>query len=176
MSRPPNNHHPMSVNLIQPDSTGHPFAKTPVEMPGYTGNRIRVSHFATIAFFYHSNAGAMDIIFISELRVETIIGIFDWERTKKQLVSIDIEMAADITSAANTDDIADTLSYKDVSKRVEQFTADSQFQLVETLAERLSEVIRNEFNVPWVRLTMHKPGALSNSKDVGVIIERGVKK
>lgn len=116
----------------------------------------------------------MDTIFISDLRAEAIIGIFEWERSQKQTISIDIEMAADIAAAAATDHIDQTLSYKDVSKRVEQFTAESQFQLVETLAERLSEIIREEFNVSWLRLTVHKPGALSNSKDVGVRIERGI--
>ena len=115
----------------------------------------------------------MDIVFISELRVETIIGIYDWERTQKQLVTIDVEMAADIAKAAKSDHIDDALNYKSISKRDEQFTADSSFQLVETLAERLAELIRTEFNVSWVRLTLHKPGALSNSKDVGIRIERG---
>ena len=115
----------------------------------------------------------MDIVFISELRVETIIGIYDWERTQKQLVTIDVEMAADIAKAAKSDHIDDALNYKSISKRVEQFTADSSFQLVETLAERLAELIRTEFNDSWVRLTLHKPGALSNSKDVGIRIERG---
>jgi len=115
----------------------------------------------------------MDTVFISELQVETIIGIYDWERTQKQVVLIDIEMSADITKPANSDDIDDALNYKSISKRVEQFTADSSFQLVETLAEKLAELICDEFKVPWVRLTLHKPGALSNSKDVGVRIERG---
>ena len=117
----------------------------------------------------------MDIIFISQLQVETIIGIFDWEQTQKQTVSIDLEMATDITSAAASDSIDDTLSYKDVSKRVEQYIAESQFQLVETLAERVAELVLSEFPVPWLRLTVHKPGALSNSKDVGIRIERGKK-
>ncbi len=115
----------------------------------------------------------MDIVFISDLRAETIIGIYDWERTQKQTISVDIEMAADIAKAATSDDIDATLNYKAVSKRAEQFITDSSFQLIETLAEQLAEIIMIEFKVPWVRLTVHKPGALSNSKDVGVRIERG---
>lgn len=115
----------------------------------------------------------MDIVFITDLRVETIIGIYDWERNRKQTVSIDLEMAADIAKAAATDDIEDTLNYKAISKRVEQYIADSSFQLVETMAEKLAALIREEFSVAWLRLTVHKPGALSNSKDVGVRIERG---
>lgn len=116
----------------------------------------------------------MDIVFITDLRAETIIGIFEWERNQKQVVSVDLEMAADISKAAARDSIEDTLNYKAVSKRVEQYITNSSFQLVETLAERLSEVVLNEFPVPWLRLTVHKPGALSNSRDVGVRIERGI--
>jgi dihydroneopterin aldolase len=115
----------------------------------------------------------MDIVFISEIRVETIIGIFDWERSQKQVVTIDLEMATDVARSAASDSIDDALNYKAVSKRVEQFTADSSFQLVETLAERLAEIIRDEFGVPWLRIIVHKPGALSNSRDVGIRIERG---
>lgn len=115
----------------------------------------------------------MDKIFITDLRVETIIGIYDWERTTQQTVSIDLEMATDIQAAAASEDIENTLNYKAISKRIESFVADSSFQLIETMAERLSEIVREEFGVSWCRLTVHKPGALSNSRDVGVCIERG---
>lgn len=115
----------------------------------------------------------MDIIFITDLRVETIIGIYDWERTTQQTVSLDIEMATDIQAAANTEDIENTLNYKAISKRVESFIAESQFLLIETMAEQVATLIREEFGVSWLRLTVHKPGALSNSTDVGVRIERG---
>ena len=115
----------------------------------------------------------MDIIFITDLRVETIIGIYDWERTTQQTVSLDIEMATDIQAAASTEDIENTLNYKAISKRVESFIAESQFLLIETMAEQVASLIREEFGVSWLRLTVHKPGALSNSTDVGVRIERG---
>jgi len=115
----------------------------------------------------------MDIVFITDLRADAIIGIYDWERKQKQTISIDIEMSTDIAKAAAIDDIESALNYKAISKRIEQFIVNSEFQLVETLAERLSEVIQQEFGVQWLRLTLHKPGALSNSKDVGVRIERG---
>lgn len=115
----------------------------------------------------------MDKIFITGLSVETIIGIYDWERTKKQKVVIDIEMATDISVAAKTEDIDSTLNYKAISKRIEQFIVDSQYQLIETMAEDLSAVVMTEFGVQWLRLVVHKPGALSNSTDVGVVIERG---
>lgn len=116
-----------------------------------------------------------DTIYIRDLRIETIIGIFDWERETKQTIAIDLEMAADISKAAASDDIADTLDYKAVSKRLIAFVGDSSFQLVETLSERIADIIRNEFGVPWVRVTLNKPGALRGATDVGVIIERGAR-
>ena len=116
---------------------------------------------------------ATDIIFISDLRIETIIGIYDWEREIKQTVSLDLEMATNIRKAAASDSIEDTLNYKAVAKRLIAFVEASEFQLVETLAERCSEIVLHEFKVPWVRLTVNKIGALSAARDVGVIIERG---
>lgn len=115
----------------------------------------------------------MDIIFINDLTVETVIGIFDWEREIKQRVMFDIEMAGDCTRAAATDQVEDTLNYKAVAKRVIAFVESSEFQLVETLAERVAQLIRDEFQVPWVRLRVNKRGALRGAMDVGVIIERG---
>ena len=115
----------------------------------------------------------MDTIFIRELTVETVIGIYDWEREIKQPVLFDIEMACDIARAAATDSVDDTLNYKAVSKRVIGFVEGSEFQLVETLAERVAELIMGEFDVPWVRLRVNKRGALRGAMDVGVLIERG---
>lgn len=115
----------------------------------------------------------MDTIFLRDLRIETIIGIYDWERTTPQTVSIDLEMAWDTARAAASDDIADTLDYKAVAKRLIAFVGESRFQLVETLAEHIATIIRQEFGVAWVRVTLHKPGAVRGSKDVGIIIERG---
>jgi dihydroneopterin aldolase len=115
----------------------------------------------------------MDKIFLHELKIETIIGIWEWERKIRQTVVIDLEMSADIAKAAATDDVADTLNYKSVAKRVQGFVADSRFQLVETLAEKIAEIIRDEFDVAWVRVKVHKPGAIRGSRDVGIEIERG---
>jgi len=117
----------------------------------------------------------MDIIFLRNLRIETIIGIFDWERTVKQPVFFDLEMATDIKKAATSDHIDDTLDYKSLSKAVIDFVEKSNFQLVETLAEKVAELIINDFNVPWLRLTLNKKGALRHADDVGIIIERGNK-
>ena len=119
-----------------------------------------------------SNPTPMDTIFLNDLRVETVIGIFDWERKVRQTVSIDLEMAADIRRAAATDAIEDTLNYKAVAKRLIGFVEAADFGLVETLAERIAEIVVTEFDVPRVKVTLHKPGAVRGSKDVGVIIER----
>ena len=117
----------------------------------------------------------MDIIFLADLRIETVIGIFDWERKIKQTVIFDLEMGADIKKAASTDHIDDTLDYKAVAKRVIQFVEDSEFQLVETLAEKVAQLILKEFNVPWLRLKLNKSGAIRGASGVGIIIERGNK-
>jgi dihydroneopterin aldolase len=115
----------------------------------------------------------MDIIFLHDLRVETTIGIWDWERKIRQTVAIDLDMAADIRKAAKSDSVDDTLNYKAVAKRLQQFVGDSSFQLVETLAEKIADIILNEFGVAWVRVKLNKPGAIRGARDVGVIIERG---
>ena len=112
-------------------------------------------------------------IFLHELKIETIIGIWEWERKIRQTIVIDLEMSADIAKAAATDDVADTLNYKLVAKRLQAFVGESSFQLVETLAERVAGIVREEFGVSWVKVTVHKPGAIRGSRDVGVIIERG---
>ena len=115
---------------------------------------------------------SMDIIFLKGLTIETVIGIYDWEREIRQTVIIDLEMATDIRKAAETDDIGHTLDYKAVSKRVIGFVEESSFQLVETLAEKITQILIQEFGVPWVRLTLNKRGAISGASDVGILIER----
>lgn len=115
----------------------------------------------------------MDIIFLHDLRVEAVIGIWEWERKIRQTISIDLEMAADIRKAAASDRVDDTLDYKSVAKRVQAFVSESRYQLVETLAERIAGIVRDEFDVPWVRVRINKPGAIRGARDVGVLIERG---
>ena len=117
----------------------------------------------------------MDFVYIRELEVKTIIGIYDWEREQKQVVSINLEMASDIRKSADSDSIEHALDYKAVAKRLIDFVESSQFFLVETLAEKIAEIILNEFGVSWVKLQLGKPGAVTGSKDVGVIIERDTK-
>lgn len=113
-----------------------------------------------------------DTIFLRDLRIETIVGIWEWERKIRQTVSIDLEMAADIRKAAATDSIDDTLNYKSVAKRVQAFVAESSFQLVETMAERIAGVILDEFDIPWVSVSVNKPGAIRGARDVGIRIYR----
>jgi len=115
----------------------------------------------------------VDRVFIEDLRIQTVIGIFDWEREITQTVSLDLQMAFDISHAGASDDIVDTLDYKSVSKRLIQFVESSEFQLVEALAEHCARIVLDEFPVAWLRLRLSKPGAVRGSSAVGVIIERG---
>ena len=120
-----------------------------------------------------SEGSAGDIMFVRGLEVRTIIGVFDWERDVKQTVCIDLEMRCDVRRAAQRDHIDATLSYKAVSKRIIGFVEASEFQLVETLAERIAELVIGEFRVRWLRLSVSKPGAVRGARHVGVQIERG---
>ena len=115
----------------------------------------------------------MDIVFIRDLRIDAVVGIYDWERRIRQAVRLDLEMGTDIRKAGETDAIEDTLDYKAVAKRVIAFVEESEFQLVETMAERIAGLLMAEFGIPWLRLTVAKPGAVRGSRDVGVLIERG---
>ncbi|PIE24864.1 MAG: dihydroneopterin aldolase [Neptuniibacter caesariensis] len=115
----------------------------------------------------------MDIVYIRGLEVETVIGIYDWERKIRQRVSLDLEMGTDIRQAANTEDVGNTLNYKTVSDRLIEFIEQSEFLLVETMAEQIAEIVLTEFSVNGLRLRLGKPGAVPAAKDVGVIIERG---
>jgi len=116
---------------------------------------------------------AMDRVLIEGLEVRTVIGIYDWEREIRQSVRLDLEMAWDITKAAQTDSIEDTLDYKAVSKRLIAFVESSSFGLIETLAEHCANIVLDEFGVIWLRLKMSKPGAVRGSENVAVLIERG---
>jgi dihydroneopterin aldolase len=115
----------------------------------------------------------MDIVYLNELRVDTVIGIYDWERRTRQTVILDIEMASDIKKAAETDSIDDTLDYKAVAKRLFSYISETEFLLVETLAENVATILLSEFQVPWCRIRLNKKGAVRGVRDVGVIIERG---
>jgi 7,8-dihydroneopterin aldolase/epimerase/oxygenase len=119
-----------------------------------------------------STTQSSDRIFLRELAVECVIGFLEWERMVKQTVYLDIEVPVDCRRAARTDDVADTLDYKRLSKLVLAFVAASECKLVETLADRTAKLILTEFDIPWVKLTINKRGAIRASRDVGVAIER----
>ena len=114
----------------------------------------------------------MDIIYLHDLKVECIIGIFEWERHVKQTIVLNLDMAADVRRAATSERVEDALDYKAVAKRLIDFVGNSQFQLVETLAETVAGIVLTEFRVPWVRVRVNKRGAVRNAADVGVVIER----
>ena len=114
----------------------------------------------------------MDTIFLRELKVEAVIGIWEWEQRIRQTVNIDLEMATDARAAAATDSVESTLNYRDVAKRVQAFVANSRFRLVESLAESVAHMIVDEFNVSWIRVSLAKPGAIRGAREVGIVIER----
>ncbi|MGH8204300.1 MAG: dihydroneopterin aldolase [Steroidobacteraceae bacterium] len=115
----------------------------------------------------------MDRIFISALTTEAVIGIYDWEREVKQRLEIDLEIWKDLAAAAKSDAIEDTLNYKSVAKRVLAFVEGSRYRLVEALAGEIARIVLEDFKVARVRVTVHKPGAIRHSRDVGVVVERG---
>lgn len=115
----------------------------------------------------------MDTVYIQNLQTDAIIGVFDWERVNRQPININIRMAWDNRPAASADDLSLALDYKAVSDRVVAYINDSEFFLVETLAETLAELIMREFSVPWLSLSIGKPTAIEHADEVGVLIERG---
>lgn len=115
----------------------------------------------------------MDLVYIRDLKIDCIIGVYDWERRVRQTVTLDLDLAADVRRAAQTDRIADALDYKAVAKRLIDFVGHAEFQLVETLAEQVAALLLREFAIPWVRVRVNKNGALRAAADVGVVIERG---
>jgi len=115
----------------------------------------------------------MDIIYLHGLVANAQIGVWDWEKQITQQVTLDLDMGSDIRLAAASDRLEDTLNYKAVAKRVVSFTEENRFELVETLAEKLAEILLDEFGIPWCRIKLNKKGAINGGRDVGVIIERG---
>jgi len=115
----------------------------------------------------------LDTIYIHGLQCECVIGVWDWEKAITQTLVLDIDLATDVRPAAKSDDLKDTLDYKKVADRVIEYAKANRFDLIETLIERISEVILTEFDVPWVRIKLDKGGAVKNVKHVGILIERG---
>ncbi len=118
----------------------------------------------------------MDTVFIRDLSMDAVIGVFGWERQVNQKITINLEMDTDISKAADTDDLKYTLDYKSISQRIRALVDENQPKLVETLIELIAKTIMGEFNVPWLRISIAKPGAVRGSAAVGVTIERGQRK
>lgn len=117
----------------------------------------------------------MDIIYLHDLAIDCVIGAWDWERDITQTVYVDLDMAWDITKAGESDDLEDTLSYKEISKVVSELVIKRKFMLVETMATEIAKLLMTQFEVPWCRVRINKKGAVRGAQDVGVIIERGKK-
>ncbi len=115
----------------------------------------------------------MDIVYIRDLKIDAHIGIYDWEKAIQQQIRIDLEMAWDNRVPAASDDIADALNYKEAAQKVIERVQSQHFHLVERLAEEIAAMLIQEMNVPWLRLTLGKPGAVKNASEVGICIERG---
>ena len=114
----------------------------------------------------------MDIVYIRDLRIDAVIGIYDWERRINQQINVNVEMGWDNRKAAQSDDIKDTLNYKEAAKLVKDLVDRSEFQLVEALAEHIAELLLDKMNIPWIKVSLGKPMAVTDSAEVGVIIER----
>lgn len=114
----------------------------------------------------------MDIVYLRDLRVDALIGVWEWERRIRQTLVMDIELGTDISRAGTSDDLADTVDYKAVSDRIIDCTRASEFQLIEALAEHLTRVVLDEFDIEWMRLRINKQGVLQDVRDVGIVIER----
>ncbi len=115
----------------------------------------------------------MDIVYIRDLRVDAVIGVYEWEQRIHQTLRLDLELGADVAAAAAKDAIEDTVNYKAVAKRVVALVQASRYRLVETLAEHIAQALMTEFGLPWLRLSLGKPRAVRGAQEVGVVIERG---
>lgn len=114
----------------------------------------------------------MDIIYLTDLRIDTVIGVYDWERKIKQTLIFDLEIGTDIRKAGATDELEYTVDYAAVAERLVEYVEASSFKLIESVAEGIADIILNEFDAPWMRLKINKKGAVPIVRDIGVIIER----
>jgi len=117
----------------------------------------------------------MDIVFLHGLTIDCVVGLWEWERAIKQRIIVDLDMATDIAKTAASGKLEDTIDYSAVSKHIQALVIDGQFELVETMAEKIAESLNHEFNIPWCRVRINKRGAVTGATDVGVEIERGEK-
>ena len=114
----------------------------------------------------------MDIVYLHGIEVDCVIGVWDWEREITQKITIDLDMGHDLSRAGETDDLQDTLNYKDVSIQVKTYCIERQAKLVESLATGIAEILLESIGCQWCRVKINKTGAVRGAKDVGVVIER----
>lgn len=117
----------------------------------------------------------MDIVFLNELRVDALIGVWDWERRMRQTLVMDVELGTDMRRAGESDDLTATVDYKAVTDRIIELTRASSYRLIEALGEQLTRTVLEEFDVRWIRLRIRKPGVLREVREVGILIERGAR-
>lgn len=115
----------------------------------------------------------MDIIFLRELRIETLIGVYEWEKRVPQTLQIDLEIALPNSRACQSDNIDDALDYSEIVRHLQQVLTSRHFNLLEALAEHIAQIILNDFNAPWVKVSVAKLQAIRGSRMVGISIERG---
>jgi dihydroneopterin aldolase len=115
----------------------------------------------------------MDIIFLRELKIDTLIGVYEWEKRVPQTLQFDLEIALPSSLACQTDNIDDALNYADIVRRIQSELASRHFSLLEALAEHIAQILLNEFKAPWVKISVAKLQAIRGSKMVGICIERG---
>lgn len=114
----------------------------------------------------------MDTLFLREVKIDVVIGLYEWERVTPQTVQLDIDIRLPTRLACTSDDVADTIDYGQLVKRLEHALGATRFTLVEALAQFTADIILNEFGAPWTRVSVTKLGLLSNVKRLGVTIER----
>lgn len=114
----------------------------------------------------------MDIIFLRELKVETLIGVYEWEKRVPQTLQLDMEIALPNTRACQSDDIRDALDYSEIVRHIQSALSKHHFNLLEALAERIAQILLADFNVPWVKVSVAKLNAIRDSRMVGISIER----
>jgi len=115
----------------------------------------------------------MDIIFLRELKVDTLIGVYEWEKRVPQTLQLDLEIALPNSRACRSDDIADALDYAEIIAHIQGVLSSRHFNLLEALAEHIAQILLDDFKAPWVKVSVAKLQAIRGSKTVGICIERG---
>ncbi len=117
----------------------------------------------------------MDIIFLRELKIDTLIGVYEWEKRVPQTLQIDLEIALPSSLAGQTDNIDDALNYADIVRDIQKTLASRHYNLLEALAESIAQILIDDFKAPWVKVSVAKLQAIRGSKMVGICLERGTK-